>query len=206
MVTDSEARSILDLHHDRLCSAVDNGWDRWCRDIRPKLPWHDGRCRANVMHCLMVDEARRLLAGLDDVRIFKGQRNLFIFAQRLIVQLKLLDKQLRTRNFATASAVAFDEQEPLSEGYLPDMNGLDRLTVGYCLDDTETVLDGRFVVYAIGKRLEWYYELERAATGVVVPHPTIGPLPLPFGGDRLVRAKRAESEDGDSGEADSDER
>jgi hypothetical protein len=143
----------------------------------------------------MENEARRAFVGIGGVRIHDGKRFLLVFDDRLIVQFKLLDKLLRSRNYPTESAVAFDAQQEMSEQYMPGMTRYKRVKIGYCLDDTGMDVAGRYVVFAIGKHVEWSYELElveaqavEGRTALVIAHPR-GNQPLPFDSS-LVRAKK----------------
>jgi hypothetical protein len=187
MLTEDEGREVLGPHDSRFAEVLERSWERWCEKVRPTLPRHSARCRANVIYVLMENEARRVFVNVPGVRMVNGKRFQLAIDDRLLVGFKLLDQQLRTRNYPTPSARAYDLQRKLDDSYLPGMGHYERVKVGYCLDRTGTEVTGNYVVYAIGKRIVFFWGLERQANGQVIYHP-FGSLALPLGGE-LVKVK-----------------
>lgn len=186
MITEREARQILIPHHGRFHDVMDTAWTRWVKDHRPLLPFHTPTGRANLIHDLIEDEARKRFAGLQGAKPVDGQSERFLLnvEDRILVQFKLLDQRLLTRNYPTRTAISFEYQQPWIDG----MPTYPHVSAGYCLDRTGTDVEGYYIVCAEGKQVEWFYRLERAASGVVVPYPPVAQPELPLDG-RLVHPK-----------------
>lgn len=155
---DSALELIGPERRNLLLECVDAGWQAWAQEVRPHLPLCSPRGLANVVHELVVHQARSRLTPELGFRIddpVSGGRFLAIVDGRLLLQFKKLTIDLCTRNNPTDTSRAFDRQERGIEG-IPD---LPRLTVGWQLGQYATELSEVYLAFLVGDEAVWYYNL-----------------------------------------------
>ncbi len=165
IIPEKEARSLLDDIHEKLFRTVTHAFDRM-QDGPLGLTTvpHVGHL-TNAMHALMTDEARLRFSDCGEVEVLDGQTFLLKVRERLLVRFKKVDLELRTSNYPTRRANAFDAQATIS-----DLPPLPRVTVGYEPDDVWSQLVSVSVAFSIRKRPMWHYELTgKSADGNVRP-------------------------------------
>lgn len=155
IISESDTKLALgEENHDRLFRTVTRAFERMQEGpvYLTKLP-HTGHL-TNAMHALMVDEARDRFSDIEGVDIIDGQTFLVKFADRLLVRFKKIDPELKTANYPTTRAMAFDAQS-----HLPDLPPVPRVTIGYEPDTVWANLVSVAVLFPIRKRAVWSYEL-----------------------------------------------
>ena len=166
ILTEIKAKEILGPHHDALYTCVVNGWARWVKDGMGLVSKPDSSFRSQMIQQCMVDEARQRFGSVPGVRIFERKKEddepsagrfLLSFDGRALVQFKKFDPDFKTRNYPTTAAIRFDSQETL-----PEVPVGTRLSVGYQLDSTASILAAVAVVCQGLYAPNWWYELEDA--------------------------------------------
>ncbi|MCC0057907.1 MAG: hypothetical protein H6886_01385 [Hyphomicrobiaceae bacterium] len=131
------------------------------RDYRPEdLIEHDVRAQAACTYAHMLAEADRRFVDRTGVQSFdiRGQK-LWLFEEpNVIIRLKKMDEDGRSRNYPTKQARAFDAQDDLPGLPSPAV----RLTAGYLLDATGTNFVRSQVARPDGKNALW--------CAAIVPH------------------------------------
>lgn len=96
---------------------------------------HTPSTRAAIRNCHIIHHAKHALLERSDIRIKeKGNRVLFIIADKVCISFKKFDKNLRTRNYPTQQALAFEGQRLDIE--LPDK--VTNVFAGYLPNQAET--------------------------------------------------------------------
>lgn len=137
-----------------------------------------------TVHYLAVAEASGDYAGLRLKKI-KGLY-VVILKDKLMLKLKKLDMNLRSRNIRTGQTTAFDQQKAL----LPrDFGVLTNATSGYVMDDLGSEIARVVVVCWDGREKRWEVDLLESAGegegGIVVTIPA-GPVPPEPSRTRIV--------------------
>lgn len=156
VVSMDDAKLELGLIEDRLEECVKEGWNE-LRMVQTSM--HPGmrvRARRTLLQELVVKQIEKAFGEIPGFRIIEGKtgRVLLVVADRLVLQFRHVDGELRTANFPTKMAKDFDEQRHI-EGLPP----LPRLTIGYRLDKLETDVAAVYVIFSIGKKRVWHYRL-----------------------------------------------
>ena len=176
MISEEEARTLLDPYHTPLRACVTTAWQQWRTVILPVVPVAYPRGQANIIYELIAQEARRQFLPLPGVQIIEGAVRLFLaIGDRVLIRFKKLNERLRPSNYPTYQALLFDEQMDLPT--IPSK--AERITVGYKLNELQTDISVH-VVYLQGKDIVWDYLLEQPQTTVL----PLAPQGTPLGADR----------------------
>lgn len=154
MITEEAAKIVLDPYHDAFFRLVTRAFERFQAGPISLTALPSPKYKATTMHELMMDEARLRFSDVEGVEILEGQNFLLRVEDRLFVRFKKVDRELRTSNYPTARAVAFDAQVDV-DGLAP----LPRITLGYQPDRTWNSLSSVVVMLAKRKYPLWNYEL-----------------------------------------------
>lgn len=114
----------------------------------------DARAQAACTYSHMLAEADRRFVGRPRVRTLDlGGLKLWLFEDAdVVVRLKKMDEDGRTRNYPTRQAKSFDLQLDLPDLPMPPL----RLTAGYLLDATGTEFIRSQIAMPLGrKRTDW---------------------------------------------------
>ena len=185
MVDISEVQKVFRPYENDLVQVIHEAWRRWST-LAPQFAKPTPRMRANVVHDLMVEEARKRFRNLPDVDVVDPPpRFLLRFEGRILVHFKKLDRRLRSHNYPTQLALAFGQQYQLPG--IPDGT---RITVGYLLDELCTEVNSVHAVLRKGNEIAWSYQLSTDALAdrtdvLLLDHPAVP-------GARRIRAKRVE--------------
>lgn len=174
MISLDEAKSVLSPYESDFSWCVTQAWQRWQTEHAPRVPLAFPRGRANMMYELMIDEARKRFEGAKGLVFFEQYGRLLLNVRdRVLIRFKKLDDTLRTHNYPTLFSLQFDAQADL-----PGMvSKLPRITVGYRLNYLQTDIENPLVVFSVGKRTKWFYELEKPAAVdvILLPTPIVSP-------------------------------
>ena len=164
IISEEQGRAAIEPMHDDLYTCVNGAWEHWKKKFEPELVHFDARTRASIIHDLIVGEVKTRLGDHSEVQIRKARgRWLLCFAEHsMVVHFKKLDREFRTSNARTETAFKFSHQLPL-----PGVPEGVRLTVGYRLNAVATELLGVWVVLAVGRKVEWKYEMPAPQTAIV---------------------------------------
>jgi hypothetical protein len=113
----------------------------------------DSRAQAACTYSHMASAADRAFLGKDGVRPIELRGlKLWLFEKpNVVIRLKKMDEDGRTRNYPTKQAKHFDAGFDLPNLPMPPV----RLTAGYWLDETGTVFERTQVARPMGRRTMW---------------------------------------------------
>lgn len=178
------------VFRDCLASA----WEKWTEHFRPFIPTPSSRGLANILHELIIEEARQRFGNIPGVNIrdnvLGGRFLLELRDARLIVQFKKLTQDFVTVNNPTPASLTFDRQQPID-----DFPTWPRLTVGYQLSAYGTSLE-MYLAYIIGDECIWYHNLESAESSIMLEFPDlVGPSAADLEQAEEERQRTAENDD-----------
>jgi hypothetical protein len=130
--------SLGDVALDELAEIVRAGHARYQGYPAADLLELDVRAQAACTYCHMHAEADRRLLGRADIRPieYRGLKLWQYESANVVIRLKKMDEDGKSRNYPTKQAKAFDAQRELPGLPLPPI----RLTVGYWLDATGQII------------------------------------------------------------------
>lgn len=163
MCSEAEARSIVgQTGAEQLIEIVRGGWDGYVKEGKPRRPV----ARASVVWDNMMTLAAGTFAARDDVReVVRGQSSVYVMKDRLALQFKMLDRDLKPRNIQTRARAHLS-----AVGHFDDMpRDLPVVTVGYQLDRSESEIKELLAVRHVANELAWFIDLKELAAGVVAP-------------------------------------
>lgn len=140
---------------DGFYTSIDQGFYEYASEYSANAYKHDARTIPCIIHDHIVDAVR---ANVDDSRLEyrrSNQRNLFIFDNQVIFNIKKFDENLQSSNYPTKSARTFYNQGEL-EGIPSE---LPRVELGYIPDAIGAKILGVFAVKRKGKAVEWSVDL-----------------------------------------------
>lgn len=156
-------QQTMDALGDDLLDAFDqiarNAHSRY-RAYRPAdLIELDSRAQAACTYCHMLADCERRFGDMSDVRQLdiRGQKLWLLENANIVVRLKKMDEDGRSRNYPTKQAKDFDAGAELPGLPMPPV----RLTAGYLLDKSASVFIRTQVARPIGREALW--------CGAVVP-------------------------------------
>jgi len=180
ILSEEEAKAILEPFHDQFYGLIAAGVGRWKAEVSPAFSRPTSSFRHQAIHALHVEEARARLGDAKDVKILEPTRQrarvkaapvlgtrrkrtsrpegagrfLLLIEDLVVVQLKKLDRDLRTANYPTAQAVRFDAQQ-----LIPGVPVGTRVTLGYRLNATAQEIAAVAIVCQGPLFPRWWYEL-----------------------------------------------
>ena len=111
----------------------------------------DVRAQSACTYCHMLSEADRRLIdrpGIRPLEIKGGLKVWLIESANVVIRLKKMDEDGKSRNYPTKQAVAYDAQRELPDLPMPP----DRLTAGYWLDATGQIINRVQIALPNGRR------------------------------------------------------
>lgn len=204
IIPEEDVRSALAPHESRLYAVVENAFRRWLADGVRLVANPTARMRANVIHDLMIEEARVRFDGVPGVDLIEANaRKMLILApgaiaNPLLVQFKKLTEKNTPTNYPTQTAMRFDLQQPL-----PGIAQTGRVTIGYHLDSLGTELLSVLAVYMNGTAPAWSYPLEKSTATVLPMRPAKSPPRLKPKSGTVIPLRPTGVGDGD-GDGESD--
>lgn len=170
MCTEEEARHIIGAEGAAaLVEAIYGGW----ADYRALGQALSPRARANVVHDLIFARAEASLAAFEGVqREVVRQTEGLLLQRRIFLRVKKLDRNLRTRNFATPTQ-EFNAVLGHFEGMPASVS---TISCGYVLDSTQSEVCMVAAVREVARRTEWYIDLDELAGGMYEPASPILPV------------------------------
>lgn len=147
---------------DELAEIVRAGHARYMSYSPADLLELDVRAQAACTYCHMHAEADRRLMGRGDIRPidYQGGLKLWLYeAGNVVIRLKKMDEDGKSRNYPTKQAKDYDAQRELPGLPLPPV----RLTAGYWLDATGQIVNRVQIARPDGRRLPTW-------CAAVVPH------------------------------------
>lgn len=185
----SSVEAALKPYLAEISRLVLDGFDDYRRDYSSVSHTHHARTRASIIHDHIFAYAKdRLLTNNAFHLIPTKVRNLLDFSGSFVLQFKKLSRRLRTSNIPTQLALDFARQKEVH--CLPGIPPrLPRLAIGYVPSANWTSIDGIFLTYAVGNKLEWFIDLTGyAGDQLAFPNPdTHEPPKEPA--RRVIRAK-----------------
>jgi hypothetical protein len=165
--TEAAVREFLDPHIKDLTWCVREAYRKW--EDHGSLSFQEplNRARAAYVSCGFYNEAKGLFAERPGVlAIEECERLLLVFGDQFVLRFKLLDADLRTRNYPTEASKRMDAQRQIS---IPAVGKLPRVILGYRMGgQPETLLDLR-VVFAVNNEPLWHYDPENDAQQLALP-------------------------------------
>ena len=152
-----------------LDGAIRAALQRFTDEHKPQRHYYSPRTQASVIHDLMVQEARRAVAGVAGVKcmVIKGGFVLLV-RQTYVIKLKKMDGRLRTKNVPTQTVIDFNNQKPLQMD-LPDVPPETHLVFGYVPHGAELLKSAVWVTCPKGRRHRWVWMVEKREMADVVP-------------------------------------
>ncbi len=200
----SDAERALRAYYPTFCALVLDGFADYITEYAATSHKHSPRTRANLIHDHIFDRAKQKLSEHSDFhRVQTKIRDLFDFADTLVLQFKKLTRNLRTSNILTQLTLDFNFQR---EVHLPGVPAtLPRLTLGYVPKTDWTEVAGVYLTYCVGRRLVWYIDITQAGEQTAefpqnlpfTPIPTTTHVPATHIA-RKFRAKHPKRKSGDA--------
>ena len=149
-----------------LRSCVERAWVVWKNGGMKLLPTCEQSALPTVFRQLVLQQIKDTLEEQDGVSIhpYSRHRFLLVIDDVLVVQIRKLTANLRTRNIETETSKDFDRQLSLAE--YPDYP---RLTLGYQFTDYHTDLSEILLVFNVGNHNQWYYDLRTNEHSLEMP-------------------------------------
>lgn len=148
---DEILNALGDSAIDEIAGIIRAGHERYTAYEPANLLELDVRAQAACTFCHMHAEADRRLMGRAGIRPidYRGGLKLWLYeSANIVVRLKKMDEDGRSRNYPTKQAKAYDAQEELPNLPIPPV----RLTAGYWLDATGQVINRVQIARPDGKR------------------------------------------------------
>jgi hypothetical protein len=135
---------------DELAEIIRAGHDRYMAYDPADLVELDVRAQASCTFCHMHAEADRRLIGQPGIRPidYRGLKLWLYENTNVVIRLKKMDEDGRSRNYPTKQAKAYDAQLELPGLPLPSV----RLTAGYWLDATGQIINRVQIARPDGRR------------------------------------------------------
>jgi hypothetical protein len=136
---------------DELAGIIRAGHDRYIAYDPAILLELDVRAQAACTYCHMHAEADRKLIGRDGIHPidYRGGLRLWLYDRaNVVIRLKKMDEDGRSRNYPTKQAKDYDAQRELPGLPLPPV----RLTAGYWLDATGQIINRVQIARPNGRR------------------------------------------------------
>ncbi len=113
----------------------------------------DPRAQAACTYCHMMADCERRFGEMADVRQLdiRGQKLWLFERPNVVIRLKKMDEDGKSRNYPTKQAQDFDAGQDLPGLPMPPV----RLTAGYLLDRTASVVERTQVARPIGRGVMW---------------------------------------------------
>lgn len=182
LISHSEAEAILQPYkktlYDCVALAGETYWSPQLNHIRHNF---SPRTRANIIHDLMVANARSMFDGIEGICFLEfGGIFLIEIDNKIVLRFKKLNEDKRSSNIPTLQAVNFLEQLDL-----PGIPSHTRLIVGYELNNLHTEIATVTITCPNGEKNEWYFEIEGEEpiqTAEVIAFPVTDPpiIDMPF--------------------------
>jgi hypothetical protein len=159
LLTEAEARALLDAHTSDVRACLLAGWAAWT-ELGELVPHHrinlGSRSRASIVHDAITAEARKRFHNRPGVNVLKQHGFLvLVFDGRLVLRFKKLDDRFRTAGIATRQRMRFE--------YQMHLEGLDAQTTnvvaGYLLTQLQDEYQGMWIVCSDGGDLQWKVSL-----------------------------------------------
>ena len=177
-----------------LRSCVERAWVVWQDEGKKLLPTCEQSALPTVFRQLVLQQIKDTLEGQDGVSVhpFSRHRFLLVIDDVLVVQIRKLTANLRTRNIETETSKDFDRQLSLAE--YPDCP---RLTLGYKFGDYHTNLSEVLLVFNVENQNQWYYDLRTHEHSLEIPF-KVHHLPMKDAGAVDAEADAEQDAGGDS--------
>jgi hypothetical protein len=149
---DQTLEAIGEAAIDEIAEIVRVGHARYMGYAPADLLELDVRAQATCTFCHMHAEADRRLMGRADIRAidYQGGLKLWLYeTANVVIRLKKMDEDGKSRNYPTKQAKDYDAQRELPGLPLPPV----RLTAGYWLDATGQIINRVQIARPDGRRL-----------------------------------------------------
>lgn len=174
-ITEDEVQRLLAPHHATLARCARRAFEIWQTKVAPLFPEPLRRARAAIISNAFHNLAKAAMADVPGVRLVEeNERLLIVFTGKFVLRFKLVDEELRTRNYPTETSNQMDGQVQLE---MAGWGSLPRVVFGYMLAGTPERLEGLYVIYAIDRKPFWWYDPEDAAPAAVLFPPKAPPPP-----------------------------
>lgn len=148
---DQTLDELGDAAINELAEIIRAGHDRYMAYNPADLVELDVRAQASCTFCHMHAEADRRLIGQADIRPvdYRGLKLWLYENANIVIRLKKMDEDGRSRNYPTKQAKAYDAQLELPGLPLPPV----RLTAGYWLDAIGQIINRVQIARPDGRRV-----------------------------------------------------
>lgn len=197
IISEDEARQILEPHYGRLRACHRWAWEQWEDKTPEEQLLYSPRSRASFIHDCIVSRAQIEFAGLPGVKMADDHGFLVLVFEDVVMLRfkKFRDRNLGTCGIATQQQQRFALQQPPISGFPIASN----VVSGYLLDELQASMSMVAITCSVGSNLQWFIDItedDAASGGSVQPAPQIGPS-----GPRGPRVRSASEEEEDTEEA-----
>ncbi len=184
LLTEDEARRLLDGFLGELRACLLAGWNTW-RDLGEQVPGHrikfGARSRASIIHDAIVDDAWRRFYNVPGVNRMKSRGLLvLVFGGVLVLRFKKFrSPRFKTSGIRTEQAQRFSKQLSLElQGLSPEATNV---VAGYLLTELQDEYQSMWVVCSNDSEIEWKIPLtgfgpSPAMAGAGAPTPQRPPV------------------------------
>jgi len=165
------AEAVLHPILATLRQCIDDAWVEWKTFYAPKHAVLDARARAAVVNCHIIERAKVLFNGVEDVKV--GSRNgifrLFVGGE-IALRFKKARRDGSTSNISTNQQKLIDMQLSIP-GILPGT----MLNAVYLLDQLQQDIKDMQVTLQLNRRIKWSIPLPQDLSGpsAVMPPPKL---------------------------------
>jgi hypothetical protein len=163
MLTKPEAEQRLSRHLDTLKQCISGGWDAWNTHYSSRHFLLDGRARAAIVYCEIMNLAKTLFAEVSDVKVAR-KRSLYVLfiGDDIVLRFKKLKNGVPA-NIRTDQQRLIEMQRPIP-GFLPGTF----VSAGYELDPLEQAISQMLVVARLGKQEKWSLDLNIGSEAIQI--------------------------------------
>jgi hypothetical protein len=204
IITEAEARKLLEPYLARLHKCIRAGWERW-QELLYTSPGHftstRATSRANLVYDYIVEAAKKefLPGGQPEPHVRVSESHGFLtltFHDRIVIRFK----KFRSRGLWTSGIPT--RQQQLFALQLPMENmpvEVTKAVAGYLLNSLQDEIDRAAVTCSVGNDREWIIDLEPEVGPEPTTLPTPAPTPSPSGEPAapVVRLRSTQEGQGD---------
>jgi hypothetical protein len=204
IITEAEARKLLEPYRARLLSCILAGWERW-QELLYTSPGHftttRATSRANLVYDYIVEAAKRefLPGGQPEPHVRVSEKHGFLtltFHDQIVIRFKKFrGRGLWPSGIPTRQQQLFAFQLPMEN--MPAE--VTKAVAGYLLNSLQDEIERAAVTCSVGNEREWIIDLEPEAgpEPSTLPAPASTPSPGGEPAEPVVRLRSAQADQGD---------
>lgn len=166
-VEKAAVQELLRQHSATLVRCAREAVELWENQVAPLLPLPLGRTRAAFISNAFYNSALAAFSQVTGVlTVEDNERLLLVFGGVFVMRFKLVDGELRTRNYPTFTSTEMDAQREID---IAGVGHLPRVVFGYRMGGVPTRLLDLWVFHAIEQNVLWHYDPEDDAYQLELP-------------------------------------